>query len=265
MKNIILISLLFINFNLHSRQFYIWADKIENKLYYFDRETETLNQQSLINIQKDSRPSHAYRIGGIVYISNFIVTDYHYHSHGERSRISLWDVRDNNYREIKVSNLVSGYFSLTGVATDQSKTQIIFGLINVDNWEVTPNSDQIHEFKWNINSKTSPTKISYSEFKNLYSMNSYDNSLDPIPNKSGIETKYTNSDYVFFYNGKMEVWAHEEKRYYTLRSIPDFESKNADHFIKWGESPNRITDNHRKYRRMHFISVDGGRSVKMAR
>ena len=238
---------------------------IENKLYCFDRQTETLNQKSLINIQKDSRPSHARKIIGVVYVSNFIVTGYLYHSQGQRGGLSLWDIRDNSYREIEASDLVSGYFSTTGPSIDMSRKQLIFALINVEDFGVGTDAYEMDYFKWNPNESSRPTKITTNELMSLISTVSYCDWLNSISSKSGIETKYTNGDYVFFYNGKMEVWSHEEERYYTLRSIPDFESKNASVFLNNGYTEDQLRDAHRKYRQMHFISVDGLRSVKMER
>ena len=263
--SLILISLLFINFHLYNKQLYIWADMIENKLYCFDRQTETLNQKSLINIQKDNRPSHARKIGGVVYVSNFIVTDYLYHSQGQRGGLSLWDIRDNSYREIEATDLVNNYFSSTTPFRDDSGMYLIFMLINTEDYGVGTDRHETDYFKWNPNESSTPTQISSEEYLSLISTTSYCDWLDSISSKSGIETKYTNGDYVFFYNGKMEVWSHEEDRYYTLRSIPDFESKNASVFLNNGYPEDQIRDKHRKYRRMHFISVDGMRSVKMAR
>ena len=268
--SLILLSLLFINFHLYSRQLYIWSDQVEKKLFCFDRETEILVEHSI------SKKNYPYcRIENVTYISNFIAVTYNYfpelsgpnHVRDYRNRggIALLDIRDGTYREYEASDLVNGYFSTTIPSRDGSGTQLILLLTKVENWGITTDSHEVDYFKWNPNESSRPTKITTNELMSLISTVSYYDWLNSISSKSGIETKYTNGDYVFFYNGKMEVWSHKEERYYTLRSIPDFESKNASVFLNNGYPEDQIRDKHRKYRRMHFISVDGMRSVKMAR
>ena len=268
--SLILISLLFINFHLYSRQLYIWSDQVEKKLFCFDRETEILVEHS---ISKKNYP-HC-RIESVTYISNFVAVTYNYfpelsgpnHVRDYRTRggIALLDIRDGNYREYEASDLVNNYFSTTLMRRDVLGGELIFGLVNVEDYGVGADTHEIGRFRWNPNESSTPTPISKEEYLSLISRVYYDDYLGTISNKTGIETKYTNGDYVFFYNGKMEVWSHKEERYYTLRSIPDFESKNASVFLNNGYPEDQIRDKHRKYRRMHFISVDGMRSVKMVR
>ena len=255
--------LLLISFNLHSRQLYIWMDKIEDKLFYFDRETETLVGHSLVNSANEISAS---KVGNVVYVSNYVAADYFYHKEGGiRGGYALLDVRDGSYREIEAADLVDGHFSTFGVDREKSRKYLLLGLVNVEYFEVTTEPHQVDFFKWDPNNESSPIPISYNEYENLVDAHNvrYDSFLGVISNKSGIKNKYTNADHVFFYNGNMEVWSHEEKRYYVLRSIPDFEAKNIEYFVRLGRT--QIKDSYRIYRPIHFISVDGFRSVPVAR
>ena len=257
-----LLFLLSISFNLYGKQLYIWADFIEKKLFYFDRETETLTGRSIEAIRNTTGRS----IGNVVYVSNYVVADYVYHKEGGiRGGYALLDVRDGSYREIEAADLVAGHFSTFAVSRDRYRKYLLLGLVNVEYFEVTTEPHQVDYFKWDPNDEYSPISISPSQYVNLSDAHNvrYDSFLGVISNKSGIKNKYTNADLVFFHNGNMEVWSHEEKRYYVLRSIPDFEAKNIEYFVRLGRT--QIKDSYRIYRPIHFISVDGYRSVPVAR
>ena len=259
-----LLFLLSISFNLYGKQLYIWADFIEKKLFYFDRETETLTGRSIDAI----RNTRGRSIGRVVYVSNYVVANYIYHTEdGLRGGYALLDVRDGSYREIESADLVAGHFSTFAVARDQSRKYLILGLINVENYEVTPASHEVDYFKWDPNSESSPIPISSDEYVNLIqgTIVSYNDTLALVSDisRSKVKRKLTNADCVFVYNGNMEVWSHEDRRFYVLRHVPDFEEKNVEYHLAQGQT--RIRGSDRGFRRIHFISVDGFRSVRIVR
>ena len=185
----------------------------------------------------------------ITYISNFIVAGYTYHpyerqsvkDYRSRGGLAIINVIDGSYREVEASELVKGYFDITTLYTDSSRTHLLFGLINVEGFGIETDPHEVDVFKWNINSGESPTKIPKNEFRNNIKVYSVARALKEITTTNVIANKYTNRDYVFVYNDKMMVWSHQEEEYYNLRTIPNY-----------------------SYRQMRFIFVDGTNSVKVS-
>ena len=249
---IITILVLLLNIQLYSNKFYIWLDYKDEKLFCFDRETETLNEKLFSNVKKNVR-DRAIMFSRVTYVSNFIVADYSYHPYKKkhvrdyrnRGGLAIWDIRDGSYREIEAKDLVDGYFSSLSTRTDSSRTKLIFSLVKVEDWGQETDEHELDNFKWDINNEDSPVQISLEEYRNLVRLGIRSISqkqLKAISTKNPIPYTYADRDYAFVYGDKMLVWAHEESRYYVLREMPNYE-----------------------YRNISFISIDGLRSVNMAR
>ena len=248
MKKIILSILLLLNFKLEAREFYAWADHKDHKLFCFDRETETLIEKDFIKIKSAPNYPALQHIGQVIYVSNFIVADYvyspyspeHVRDYRTKGGYGILDIRDGSYREIEVSDLVSGYFSTAGFFSDKTRTKLFIALVNVLDWGMEMDDHEVDNFIWDINNGSSPVKISYEEYSSQTKTYSTEKSLGEAPSTNDIPATFTNRDIVFVYNDVMLVWAHLEGRYYTLRSMPDFTNRS-----------------------IRFISVSGNDGVKV--
>ena len=253
---------------LYARQLYLWTEREQNKFYCFDRETEILLEHELSK-------SHYKKIytESLTYVSNFAVASYRYHpspagqayrgDYREKGGFVLLDVRDGNFREIEISDLINGYFSSGSPRRDKSRRYVLFLGIKVLDIGIETDAHEVDYFRWDPNGTSPPEQITLDEFsENEDRTVSVDRSVSrlekfpylydykpikrriEIPNKEAISNQIDFRDHVFLLGNNMEVWAHKENRFYTLRDASDVP---ADEDL--------IS--------IHMISIDGMRSIRI--
>ena len=262
-----IISILLLT-GLYARQLYLWTEREQNKFYCFDRETEILLEHQLSK-------SHYKKVytESLTYVSNFAVASYRYHpspagqayrgDYREKGGFILLDVRDGSFREIEISDLISGYFSSGNPRRDKSHRYVLFLGIKVLDIGIETDAHEVDYFRWDPHGSLPPEQITLDEFsdnedrtvsverfsvrleKYPYLYNYTPNKVRiEIPNKEAISNQIDYRDYVFILGNNMEVWAHEENRFYTLRDISDLPAEEKDI-------------------RIHLISIDGIRSIRI--
>ena len=240
--------------SLPAQQIYIWVDFDKGEFYCFDRNLETL-------IRHSPRPEVNPQLEQIVYVSNFVVASYLYNTNGKsyrqkwkginrvgRGGLAILDIRDNSYREIEISRLVPSYFSVNDVRPDTSGTRLLLTLITLASSKVNAKSQKTTYFKWDINSSSTPTKISDKEYVSIpnHHLYYYKDFLFRIKNKNIIPSTFIGNDYPFIHNGQMMVWAHEEQQFYTL--LENISQTDVGGLTK-----------------IYFLSFDGLRRIQVAK
>ena len=254
--------------SLYARQLYLWTEKKANKFYCFDRERESLLKYELSK-------SHYKKVytEAVTYISNFAVASYRYHpypegqtyprDYREKGGFILFDVRNGSFREIEISDLLGGYFSSGSPLRDKSHRYVLFIGIKVLDMGIESDAHEVDYFRWNPNGTSPPEQITLEEFSKIedrtVSVEMFGVRLErypylydhipvkrriEIPDKEAISNQIDFRDYVFLWGNNLEVWAHEERRFYTIRDASDIpaDKKSID---------------------IYMISIDGMRSIRI--
>ena len=255
-KIILILSLFFAT--LYSRNLYIWTERKYGTFYCFDKDTHVTYKHE---ISKKDYPMMAML--DVNYISNFAVASYQYYSGGWRGGLVLLDMKDETFREIEISDLIPGYFSVWGPDRDKTCRYVMFLALKVLDYGVSPDEHQVDYFRWDIHRTSRPEKLLAEEYsENKDRTVSFDQSIDrlekygylydripikrriEIPDKEAISNQINFRDYAFLWGNNLEVWAHEENRFYTLRDASDVPADEKSMSI-------------------HMISIDGMRSVRI--